>query len=580
MKKSIAILLILTLICAMLPGCAEELPQVDLAQMAVALMDQYMPTLRMTGLSGSPVKSVTVQVLKAGKLTLSTVCVADIEKSDAKTTVLGSYEVSEGENRLQLDVTLADSDTLLLGAPGDTAVLAGAEKGMAYTALGAPVGSSLQQLQLLVDYGSQKQVLASVLEGFEAYLQGKDYFRVMEPAYGPYGHNDWKLYENTQVQYLNAYIKSVSALDDSQYLTVHVANIDDLSIVSSHKFYAKAAELGSDAAAVDRLIRLTPAESISVGAGQTLLFTAAEDPMKCGYNASCKDSKYLGFYYGPALENHDYLGCLGLDVVVKAGKVFNHTIHVAKLQAMEKEADQAMQLMRALSGKGISFIGDSISSYEGWSNNTEYNDTIGNNAVFYTPGILPLEETYWQQLMARGDMELVVNNAWSGSRVFATDASAGWDIRCENLHNNAGRKPDIVVVYFGINDLNGNVPFNTDFSNAFYAQVESEGFMPISFDEAYALMIHKIRKNYPDADVFCCTFPDNTITASSMNVKYNTVIKNIASHYKANIVDFYGTELSKSFGDYTIDGLHPNAEGMDIMTDTILEAMKKVYCKN
>ena len=38
-------------------------------------------------------------------------------------------------------------------------------------------------------------------------------------------------------------------------------------------------------------------------------------------------------------------------------------------------------------GRTVSILGDSISTYGGVSNNTEYNPTIGNNEVFYENGL-------------------------------------------------------------------------------------------------------------------------------------------------------------------------------------------------
>ena len=68
-------------------------------------------------------------------------------------------------------------------------------------------------------------------------------------------------------------------------------------------------------------------------------------------------------------------------------------------------------------GKKVSILGDSISTYEGVSNNTAYNATIGENLVYYTEGLhgVSLHDTWWQQVIDTLDMELCVNNSWSGS---------------------------------------------------------------------------------------------------------------------------------------------------------------------
>ena len=57
-----------------------------------------------------------------------------------------------------------------------------------------------------------------------------------------------------------------------------------------------------------------------------------------------------------------------------------------------------------LAGKGISILGDSISTFQNWSNNTSYNSTIGSNAVYYKgsrDGFTAVSETWWMQSITR-----------------------------------------------------------------------------------------------------------------------------------------------------------------------------------
>ena len=65
----------------------------------------------------------------------------------------------------------------------------------------------------------------------------------------------------------------------------------------------------------------------------------------------------------------------------------------------------------SFAGKKVSILGDSISTFEGVSNNTAYNSTIGGNWIYYTDGLhgVSLHDTWWQQIIDTLDMELCVN---------------------------------------------------------------------------------------------------------------------------------------------------------------------------
>jgi len=117
------------------------------------------------------------------------------------------------------------------------------------------------------------------------------------------------------------------------------------------------------------------------------------------------------------------------------------------------------EVLAPLAGKTISILGDSISTYAGVSNNTAYNSTIGNNAVYYQPGTQGVyqADTWWQQTIDALGLELLVNNSWSGSAVLHTrrGTAGAYVDRCVQLHNDkTGEEPDIIVVYMGGNDFN------------------------------------------------------------------------------------------------------------------------------
>ncbi len=254
-----------------------------------------------------------------------------------------------------------------------------------------------------------------------------------------------------------------------------------------------------------------------------------------------------------------------------------------------------MALLRELlSGKKLSILGDSISTYNGWTNSNTVNSTLGpSHAVYYygNNGV-GLDDTWWKQVSDQVGLEILVNNAWGGSSVTSvrTDhglLSYGWNVRPERLHddtldNNPGGlpiNPDIIAVYMGTNDHTRNVTCNTVFDDDYWAMIEAEGFVPpatTDFDQSCALMIYKICQNYPDADVFILNNPTMSSGTEENRLAYNAAFQAIAAHYGCTVVDLHSTELS-NYNTYTIDGRHPNAAGMDIMTEAFIKALIERY---
>lgn len=236
-----------------------------------------------------------------------------------------------------------------------------------------------------------------------------------------------------------------------------------------------------------------------------------------------------------------------------------------RLTEEEKTARNA-KLTEVLKGKKASFIGDSISTYEGYSNNVAYNATIGENAVYYNgtgKGFTDVNETWWMQTVHATGMDLLVNNSWSGDRVTKRGVE-----RAKQLHNAAGEKPDVIVVYLGINDFRHGVTEST-------------------FKTTYDQMIGGMKETYPEADVYLCTlvYTSNLSnpTVRPKNVeKFNAAIADLAEKYQASVVDLYnGTGITwKNMKEHMADGsLHPNYKGMDMITECILSALAAKYVK-
>ena len=269
-------------------------------------------------------------------------------------------------------------------------------------------------------------------------------------------------------------------------------------------------------------------------------------------------------------------------------------------------------------GKKLSILGDSISTYGGISNSPSYNTTIGSNAVYYSASnnyINSAEETWWMQAMDTLGMSLCVNNSWSGS--CATDRGSGNGVayklnkRCVQLHNNTGStavNPDIIAIYLGTNDIKnitsasqlkkaggGNYPMgatmNADgtatvtFSYSTITGKVSTEYTPSSILEAYALMVYRTLNKYQSAEVYCFTLLPNESQNQynrEMYALYNAGIRAIVKHFndsgkKIYLVDLYENsgihQELPLFDLYLANTLHPNALGMDVITNCFLSSL-------
>ena len=252
------------------------------------------------------------------------------------------------------------------------------------------------------------------------------------------------------------------------------------------------------------------------------------------------------------------------------------------------------ETVKFLLGKKLSIMGDSISTYRGYSNDaTNANSTIGENWVWYTgenTGVSNVNQTWWKKSADETGMEILVNNSWSGSQVFSGDESDAYRGRAENLHDdtgeNAGTKPDIIAVYIGINDFVKEATFGSYSDDLYTGLIKknesgiTEYAKPQSFVEAYIIMVDKIVNRYTLSDVFLFTFLPNAYERFSELEAYNEVVRKVAEHYNLSVVDLYNdskitTENYKEF--YGDRHIHPNKDGMEAIKEVFVEVLKEKY---
>lgn len=366
---------------------------------------------------------------------------------------------------------------------------------------------------------------------------------------------------------------------------------------------------GCNPSAVNKWISLDV--NIPVGEDETLAFAGKNDAVLFDYFQSADPANNL-FTNKVATTPTKPSTNEVLAIAVYTTETRAYAEHLAALDSAETQLAEDTALRAALKGKKLSILGDSISTYVDYCNNTSYNSTIGGNCVFYSPNRsdrpdlkdIAVTDTYWMQLIDEYDMELCVNNSSSGSRVIGMGNVSGstrdqaYDTRACQLHNDhTGEQPDIISIYIGFNDHGAAAPQGR-ITTGSYETVNFDTLItvqdgkyvyatPTTVAEGYAVMLHKIKTTYPNAKLLMMNIPhmawqDRAAERGVELPKYNELIAKMAAHYGVTLVDLYSTEIS---GDSTSnraayalgDEIHPNCAGHDVMTRALADALKTVY---
>ena len=232
-------------------------------------------------------------------------------------------------------------------------------------------------------------------------------------------------------------------------------------------------------------------------------------------------------------------------------------------------------ILEKFKGKRISFVGDSITTFKDW-----IPDGYGPWYPNTNSGITTVEKTWWYQLVNELGATLLKNCSWSGSRITGDTTSN------DNAWSAASNKriadcadgditPDIVICYIGINDyFHPEAVQLGSFDET--SAIPADGTISI-FADAYAIMVNKLLKTYPQSKVFCCTLmdvgSDGTYPVKNSQgtiSQYNDIIKKIATCLGAEIIDAHACGINYSSTSlYLTDGTHPNSAGAIKLKDKV-----------
>ena len=232
-------------------------------------------------------------------------------------------------------------------------------------------------------------------------------------------------------------------------------------------------------------------------------------------------------------------------------------------------------MIESYKNKLFSVLGDSISTLSGYSE-PDY-AAFYEGEIKYKSGVFAPEDTWWGQVIERLGGELLVNNSYSCSIVCKHPECEVPSNGCSDERTAAlargGFSPDVVMIFMGMNDWGrGILP---------WPEGEGKERGLAVFYTAYEDMLAKICANYPRAELWCFTLPVSICTKKESFAfpyrfggrhieEYCEVIRACAAKRGCRVIDLYRAGKPHD----TIDGFHPNAEGMKTLAEAVMEILE------
>ncbi len=219
--------------------------------------------------------------------------------------------------------------------------------------------------------------------------------------------------------------------------------------------------------------------------------------------------------------------------------------------------------------KYFSILGDSISTFSGYS--------VPEYAAYYDAArkleaeVYSTADTWWGQVIESFGGRLLVNNSFAGSTVsyhpqYEIQSYSCSDERTFGLHK-GDVSPDVIFVFMGMNDWGRGI--------SVIPSDDTQKNDHSVFSVAYETMLCKLRNNYPDARIFCLGLPASESETSCRSgvhhiTEYCDAINECAEREGCSFIDLYSSGIRYS----SIDGAHPDREGMSIIADAVIKQMK------
>ncbi len=227
--------------------------------------------------------------------------------------------------------------------------------------------------------------------------------------------------------------------------------------------------------------------------------------------------------------------------------------------------------MKKYEGKLFSILGDSISTLVDYS--------VPRDAVFYKgeesyyAKVFEPCHTWWGQVIAHLGGDLLVNNSISASLVSRHKDCLVESYGCSDTRTSfldkGGVMPDVIFVFLGMNDWGHAIKLTPE--------CEAEENDISIFSVAYDTMLKKLKRNYPNAEIWCFTLPESVCLQDPSFVfkpirrglhinDYCEIIRTTAKKHGCRLVELYGVGEPHD----SIDGYHPNSDGMKTVANKII----------
>ena len=221
--------------------------------------------------------------------------------------------------------------------------------------------------------------------------------------------------------------------------------------------------------------------------------------------------------------------------------------------------------------KKVSIMGDSYSTFEGWSNM----DMAGNPNDYYVyyphkgnTDVTTVDKTWWYMLCQKPEFELEISNSYSGSVVSNTHYN-GLDVAGTDLSfmHRVGKKsfgvdyngdPDIILVFGGTNDSWAGVELGK-YVYKNWTDADLKCFRP-----AFSKLLASLQAYYPDATVYSITNGDDGFPGLSK--PFAKSIQSICRHY--GVTNIVLDDIEK------MDG-HPTYAGMQSICEQVYEVVRE-----
>ncbi len=231
------------------------------------------------------------------------------------------------------------------------------------------------------------------------------------------------------------------------------------------------------------------------------------------------------------------------------------------------------------SGKVISIMGDSISTFAGYIPTADGFNREHLPRYPQADLLTDVNETWWMQVVDQLDAKLGINDSWRGSTlsgaVPVTTGDTGENAAMSNLTRiqNLGSNgtPDVILLYGGTNDLAHVSKVGT--FDPFTAPAEAD-LTTRKWDnlaDGFMHTILRIRHYYPEATLVAMlpTYTKSYYSNEKL-AQGNEVMAQICEHYGIPYVDLRDSGVT---AEQLPDGIHPGKDGMDMITEAVIEAL-------